>query len=78
MKKENKILSLEEAEKEAIWCHSYDNGDYGYITEDSYYHLIRNGKNLLEGKEAVNCWSYRNGDYEYRTECGKSIYVKNV
>jgi len=72
MQKEHKILSLEEAKKEAADCCSYDNGDYKYRTqyktENGYYHLIRDGKDLLENKKAVDCFSYDNGDYKYRTE----------
>ncbi|MFN7754309.1 MAG: hypothetical protein ACK5O9_00475 [Holosporales bacterium] len=52
--------------KEAMWCWSYENGDYAYETDNGFRHLIRNGVDLLEGKQAVFwCESYANGDYGY-------------
>ena len=77
MKKENEILSLEEAKKKAIYCRSYDNGDYEYRTKGSYSHLIRDNKDLLEGKKAVYCCSYDNGDYEYKAENGYWHLIRN-
>jgi hypothetical protein len=63
------VLTREEAQKLSTY-YSYSNGDYGYKTEGEYYHLIRNGVDLLEGKRAIWCFSYENGDYWYKTEDG--------
>ena len=54
----------------------YPNGDYKYEAEDGYYHLIRDGVDLLEDKNAIFCCSYTDGGYEYKTEDGEGIYVE--
>jgi len=48
-----KILSKEEAKK-LDYFREYPNKDYSYKTEDDYCHLIRNWKDLLEGKNAID------------------------
>ena len=61
------ILTLKEARKKEVLCCSFPNGDYRYkLKGEKYYHLIRNGKNLLEGLKAVDCYSCLNGDYWYK------------
>jgi len=72
------LLTLEEAREKAIYCYSYDNGDYWYkLKGDRFWHLIRNGVDVLEGKDAINCYSYTNGDYEYETENGVYHLIRN-
>jgi len=36
-----KILTLEEAREKAIYCYSYDNGDYSYQTENGVMHEVK-------------------------------------
>ena len=52
MKKENGIMKNEKI----------------YQDEKGYYHLIRDGIDLLEGKHAIACRSYPNGDYGWEEE----------
>ena len=61
------ILTKQQAEKNATGCFSYNNGDYEYEV-DGFFHLIRNGVDLLEGKNAIWCYSYDNGNYEYEAD----------
>jgi len=46
----------------------HSNGDYFYKTKDNFWHLIRNGKDLLKNKKATSCYLYDNGDYSYQIE----------
>ena len=75
--KSHTILTLKEAREQAAWCYSYPNGDYKYRLEgEKYYHLIRDGKNLLEGLKVVWCYSCLNGDVQYEDEQGKLHTIK--
>jgi hypothetical protein len=62
---------------------------YSYQDNEGYYHLIRDGVDLLENLQAINCFHYCNyrgyfynyDDYEYQTKdeywhlvkCGKDV-----
>jgi len=52
MKKENGIMKNEEI----------------YQDKKGYFHLIRDGIDLLKGKNAIHCWSYSNKDYKWQDE----------
>ena len=47
---------------------TYNNDDYAYTDENGYYHLIIDGKDVLEGKKVEEYHSDENGDYEHRGE----------
>lgn len=64
------VLMLEEVRAQGLPHFKCCNGDYAYKTEDGYFHLIREGKDLLEGLKAMQCHSYPNGDYDYRAKNG--------
>ena len=45
-----------------------------YQDEKGYFHLVRDGIDLLEGKKAINCVSYDNGDYAWKDKKGEWHY----
>lgn len=73
----SKILTLEEAKDKGPLHYEYNNRDYEYKTEDGYVHLIRDGKDLLDGKKAIDCDSFVNRDYQYQTEDGYYHFIRN-
>ena len=62
-----KILTIEDCKRLWVIYHSYSNGDYEYEV-DGIWHLIRDGKDLLEGLNAYYFYSYDNGDYTYKVD----------
>ena len=67
MTTQHKILTLEEASLLPSF-HQYAKGVYKY--KDEYWHLIKDGKDLLAGLKAVNCLLYGNGFFQCKDENG--------
>ena len=55
----------------------YWHGDFAYEGEDGFYHLIRNGVDLLHNKQAMWCEAYENGDYAYELDNGFRHLIRN-
>jgi hypothetical protein len=61
-----RIKSRNQAKKLCRYYTEYADGSYSYQTKrNNEYHLIKDGKDLLEGLEATNFITYRNGDHKY-------------
>jgi len=65
-----KVLTWDEAKKEAVRCSLYVSGAYEYKTADGFWHIIINGVDVLKGKKAVGCHPYPCGAYKYQLNDG--------
>lgn len=49
-------------------CNKNDDGYQIYQDEKGFYHLIKNGEDLLVGKKAVHCKRLDDGYYQYMNQ----------
>ena len=68
-KKKHKILTLEEARLLPSF-YLYTKGVFAYKDEDGYgyWHLIKDGIDLLAGLQATYCYWYAKGVFKHRDE----------
>ena len=63
--KNKKIITFKEASKNATDCLYYPDGVYQYQIK-GVYHLIIDGKDVLDGLNADNCYYYTESVYKYQ------------
>lgn len=64
------LLERNQILEKGLISRSYKNGDWEYKETIGYYHIFRNGKELLPEVKKTYTFSFSNGDWEYTDTAG--------
>jgi hypothetical protein len=61
-------ITKEWVQDQGFEIYVFYNGDWRWEDKDGYWHFIKDGVDLLEGKKAIYYWPYDNGDLKWTDE----------